>query len=1160
MLSLLAGLYTDSSFCQTIPDIVPLLALNNVTWTTPGPTSLQSMPIGNGDIGLNVWAETNGAVDLYIGKSDSWGDNVQGDQGLMKVGGARFTLTPNPLTAGAAFTQTLMLHEGQIQITEGTAPNSATFLIWVDASNQVIRVEVTSGGTPVSVQVSLLDWRLGGSNPGIASPDVVLTGQTNDIGWYHQNSSSDDSHIANWTFGAIIQGAGMTNTSSTNLSSSPVSYQLTSIYPLTTRQSTPARWITQLQTNINQISALDFNTTRAGHQAWWDDFWHRSWIFISGDQDATNTTQGYVLQRFVSACAGRGAYPIKFNGSLFVVDNPAVPYTPDGRRWGGQYWMQNTREMYWPMLEAGDFDMMRPFFSMYAQIISNNTAQVQSYYSHGGSYSAETAPFWGGLNNVSTNAVPVGSGSLFTVRYFEGVLELSMMMLDYYDYTGDTNFLANTLLPTTSAGLDFYDQHFSLDGSGKMYLYPVNSLETYWDTDDPAPDIAGLTAVLSRMLALPTNFVSSVHQSQWNRMLAELPPLPTGPRNSVTSLLPYTGPQTNHIENGENTELYAIFPYRIYGLDKPNLSLATNSYNNRLFSGLGWADWMPDAIQAAMIGLTSEAKKYTVYAMTNTEPTLKFPAFWRQQNDYQPSEDNGGVAMDALQKMIMQTSGSKIMLQAAWPSGWNALFKLNAPYNTTVQGAISNGAVVNLIVTPSSRSADVILMTGAGLLPTVPTNVVATAGDGFIALDWSGAPGALGYNVKRSLSSGGPYSVVATNVMSTAYDDAGAAGGTTYFYVVSGVNPSGESANSSEVNATAILTVPAAPAGLVATAGNAEISLGWSASSGATNYNIKRSLANGSGYVTVASRTDTFYTDTGLNNGTTYYYVVTAQNSLGESTNSAQVSGRPFAVTASLTFTNGTFSNNTVLAMVGPASDEVYGVSLGDSSARTTANGYIFSSYPDTNISYGGSGAYSPGAIFLGGGGTSGDSSFDAVLNNGELGIGDGGIILSNLVPGTTYNVLFLSADTRSSEGGRAFSISSLGSISATSSSQVYAFPGGTPSLGGYILCTFIATNAFQVFTNNQAGYGFQLNGLLVGSVPQTNYSLSIDGIGIYANTNVTINGNGPAGESYRLLSSTDLITWSPIATDYFNGVGNSTVTNPMNPSVPWSFYRLVAP
>jgi hypothetical protein len=189
-----------SAVAQTTTDIVPLLTSNNVTWNSPGPTYAQSMPLGNGDIGLNVWVETNGAVNFYIGKTDAWGDNVPGDQGLMKVGGVRIAATPSPLTSGAPFSQILMLHEGQIQITEGSGNNSIVYVVWVDANNPVIHVEATSGGAPFTFQASLNDWRLKASNP-----DVVLTAQTNRIGWYHRNSASDDSHIANWTFGALLR-------------------------------------------------------------------------------------------------------------------------------------------------------------------------------------------------------------------------------------------------------------------------------------------------------------------------------------------------------------------------------------------------------------------------------------------------------------------------------------------------------------------------------------------------------------------------------------------------------------------------------------------------------------------------------------------------------------------------------------------------------------------------------------------------------------------------------------------------------------------------------------------------------------------------------------------------------------------------------------------
>jgi fibronectin type 3 domain-containing protein/regulation of enolase protein 1 (concanavalin A-like superfamily) len=89
----------------------------------------------------------------------------------------------------------------------------------------------------------------------------------------------------------------------------------------------------------------------------------------------------------------------------------------------------------------------------------------------------------------------------------------------------------------------------------------------------------------------------------------------------------------------------------------------------------------------------------------------------------------------------------------------------------------------------------------AGSSPSAPTGMAAVPGDSQVALSWNAVSGATGYNVKRATSSGGPYTIVGSPVVSN-YTDTGVADGTIYYYVISAVNASGESANSTEVNAT----------------------------------------------------------------------------------------------------------------------------------------------------------------------------------------------------------------------------------------------------------------------------------------------------------------------------------------------------------------------
>jgi len=689
-----------------------LLSAHDVIWNQPGHGAVDSMPLGNGDIGLNLWTEENGSLDFYLSKSDAWSEEPNGALGLMKYGGVRVCISGKRSWNPKSFQQKLHLAQAEIEVND----EEVHVVVWVEAEHPVVHVSVQSVD-PVTVQVSLLNWRT--EKTGKISPDIVLPHKEGEIVWYHQDSAEGDPNLTGQSFGATIKGPGMKGEGRELVSSQAVRSHEILVFPLTVKAGQGTNWVdAEEQLVVQEEKRLRQSDAWSDHLKWWQKFWQRGWILIDGDRDAASVTSGYILQRFISASAGRGAHAIKFNGSLFVVDNPSVllgndtnkqpiygAVTADYRGWGGRYWFQNTRPIYWPMLAQGDFDMMLPLFRQYREMLDSNRKQVHEYYHHDGAYFAETSPFWGGLRYL-----PPDKPGAYTDFYFTPILELSMMMLDYYEYTRDEQFARDTMMPVATQGITFFDQHFGRDADGKLLLDPDNSIEMFWKVHDPAPDIAGLQALLRRLSGLPENLSTLEQRVQWKRLAAELPPLPSGNKNGREVLLPYSGPQNQSPHNSENPELYAIYPFRLYGVHKPGLEIARNTFASRSIQTTGC--WVQDPVQAAYLGLSTIAKNDVIFNFNRKDPHLKFPAFWDKGHDYAPDEDNGGNAQLALQKMLMQSDEGKIWLLPAWPTEWNADFKLHAPDNTTVEGRVENGKIVRLVVMPESRMKDVVLPEG----------------------------------------------------------------------------------------------------------------------------------------------------------------------------------------------------------------------------------------------------------------------------------------------------------------------------------------------------------------------------------------------------------------------------------------------------------------
>ena len=195
-----------------------------------------------------------------------------------------------------------------------------------------------------------------------------------------------------------------------------------------------------------------------------------------------------------------------------------------------------------------------------------------------------------------------------------------------------------------------------------------------------------------------------------------------------------------------------------------------------------------------------------------------------------------------------------------------------------------------------SNGAEPLPEAPAAATPGTPTGIKTSPGNGQISLVWTAVSGATSYHLKRSTTSGGPYTTIASPSWQ-GYTNVGLKNGTTYYFVVSAVNASGESANSAQVSAKPSAG-PAVPAGFTATPGNGVVTLWWTPVTAATSYQLKRSTTSGGPYTQIATPTWQGYTDVGRTNGVTYFYVVSAVVSARESANSAQVSAKPAAPTS----------------------------------------------------------------------------------------------------------------------------------------------------------------------------------------------------------------------------------------------------------------------
>ncbi|MEJ5963141.1 DUF5703 domain-containing protein [Pedobacter immunditicola] len=742
------------------------LANYNEVWTSQSLNSGQSMPCGGGDTGLNVWVE-KGELFFYFSRSGTFDENNT----LLKLGRLRLKLSPNPFE-GTEFKQELHLKEGYVQITGAKGKLTSAVKVWVDVFKPVIHVEIKSndkitaeaGYETWRYEDKVTKGKENNQNSYKWAPQgEVKTAKDNvafknkGILFFHQVKDTTVFDVTvkqqglenykqamfnplqNLLFGGLMEGDQMVPAGTYSGSYQGTSFKgwkIRSVKPSysnhiaislhTENVPTVASWEKGLQqTKIHAFT--NKQQSLKASQNWWKNYWERSFIFINQpfngkDSLAAQAGKNYQLFRYMLGCNAFGTSPTRFNGGLFTYDpvlvDSAMKFSPDFRLWGGgTFTAQNQRLVYWPMLRSGDFDLMKSQFDFYQLLLKNAELRSEVYWGHkGASFTEQMENF--GLPNPSEygwkrpETYDKGMEYNAWLEYeWDTVLEFCMMMMETERYTGKE---VREYIPFIESCLTFFKEHYTylakqrgrkaLDDNGHLVLYPGSAAETYKMAYNANSTIAALKTVLERLLEIP--YLSAAQKQNWEAMLRTIPAISFREVNGYTTISP--AKVWERINNTESPQLYPVYPWGIYGIGKPGLDTAINTYKHdpdvlKFRSHVGWRQ---HNIFAARLGLTSEAAELTTQKLKNSG--RRFPAFWGPGFDWTPDHNWGGAGMIGLQEMLMQTDGRKIYLFPAWPKEWDVHFKLHAPYQTTIEGVLRAGKVNIIKVTPASRSVDII--------------------------------------------------------------------------------------------------------------------------------------------------------------------------------------------------------------------------------------------------------------------------------------------------------------------------------------------------------------------------------------------------------------------------------------------------------------------
>jgi alpha-L-fucosidase 2 len=640
-------------------DAAGLLGRSDIVLGQPNTSPFEAMPMGNGRLGLAVWA--GGGFTAQLNRVDTLPH--RDSPGQLVIPGLA------ALSSAKDFSGRLDLYNGSLVERGGGISLTA----YVQVSTDTFVVDVT-GADPNTTQTAILHlWEPRKPNATAANRVGIL--EQTWIDHYGPGASGE-------RFGALAALTATGRDVSVAVSS-PRSVTV-SFKPAQDghfRVMVACPHYNGLKSQLAGIDSALANSGPEEHVAWWRSFWQRAGLIKVTSTDGSGEYMENLRNLYLYTAAAENGD--RFPGSQAGIAD-MFSAVQDLHHWDpAAFWHWNLRMQVAANIDAGVPELNAPYFRLYREDLANIknwtrehmagrpgicVPETMRFNGPGFEYEPEWNPSKPAVIGLNCDAA---SHPYYNARTLSTGAEISLWIWQQYLATGDRAFLGANY-PVMAASAEFLLAYETRGADGKMHTHPSNAHEQQWDTTDPTTDLSARSALFPVIIqAAKLLHTDSRLVQQLETEINQIPPFPQTEKPSAT------GKQTVIAEsydpaaaehNEENTGLEPVWPYNLIGDNSPMLALAKSTYATRPYPV--HQDWSFDPVQAARLGLSDEVRSTLIALTERYQKYVNGFANWGGPEGEFYVEQEGIVAL-ALAEALVQDYDGLIRIAPATPSQWD---------------------------------------------------------------------------------------------------------------------------------------------------------------------------------------------------------------------------------------------------------------------------------------------------------------------------------------------------------------------------------------------------------------------------------------------------------------------------------------------------------